>query len=270
MGMLGIVALFLVLLWALYQLRVRQLARQFDVQLRARLNERTRIARDLHDTLLQSLHGLMFRFQAARNMLPRRPEEAMQELDGAITRTQQAIAESRDAINDLRCEPVTQRDFAELLAADGQELAALHRAEGDSPAFSIIVEGERRTLSPDLCQDVYRMARELLLNAFGHARAHRIETEIRYDDGLLRVRVRDDGTGIAPNVLEEGGRAGHFGLRGVRERAQRIGAQLEFWSEAGAGTEVQLTVPASATKEASNDRTGSKPFRKVRIHGHRP
>src|SRR6516165_1416934 len=206
MGMLGIVALFLVLLWALYQLRVRQLARQFDVQLRARLNERTRIARDLHDTLLQSLHGLMFRFQAARNMLPRRPEEAMQELDGAITRTQQAIAESRDAINDLRCEPVTQRDFAELLAADGQELAALHRAEGDSPAFSIIVEGERRTLSPDLCQDVYRMARELLLNAFGHARAHRIETEIRYDDGLLRVRVRDDGTGIAPNVLEEGGR----------------------------------------------------------------
>ena len=267
---LGIVALFLVLLWALYQLRVRQLARQFDVQLRTRLNERTRIAGDLHDTLLQSLHGLMFRFQAARNMLPRRPEEAMQELDGAITRTQQAIAESRDAINDLRCEPVTQRDLAELLAADGQELEALHRAEGDSPAFSIIVEGERRTLSPDLCQDVYRMARELLRNAFRHARAHRIETEVRYDDGLLRVRVRDDGTGIAPNVLEEDGRAGHFGLRGVRERAQRIGAQLDFWSEAGAGTEVQLTVPASATKEASNDRTGSKPFRKVRIHGRRP
>jgi nitrate/nitrite-specific signal transduction histidine kinase len=70
--------------------------------------------------------------------------------------------------------------------------------------------------------------------------------------------------------LEEDGRAGHFGLRGVRERAQRIGAQLDFWSEAGAGTEVQLTVPASATKEASNDRTGSKPFRKVRIHGRRP
>ena len=113
------------------------------------------------------------------------------------------------------------------------------------------------------------MARELLLNAFGHARAHRIETEIRYDDGLLRVRIRDDGIGIDPKVLEEGGRAGHFGLPGVRERAQRIGAQLDFWSEAGAGTEVQLTIPAAATNEASNNRTGFKLLRKLRIYGHR-
>jgi len=113
------------------------------------------------------------------------------------------------------------------------------------------------------------MARELLRNAFRLAHAHRIETEVRYDDGLLRVRIRDDGIGIDPKVLEEGGRAGHFGLPGVRERAQRIGAQLDFWSEAGAGTEVQLTIPAAATNEASNNRTGFKLLRKLRIYGHR-
>jgi signal transduction histidine kinase len=194
----------------------------------------------------------------------------MQALDGAIIRTEQAIAESRDAIKDLRSEPMIQKDLVELIAAEGQDLEASHRSEGDSPAFSMIVEGERRTLSPDLCQDVYRITRELLRNAFRHARAHRIETEVRYDEGLLRVRIRDDGTGIDPKVLEEGGRPGHFGLPGVRERAERIGAQLDFWSEVGAGTEVQLTIPAAAANEASNNRTGFKLFRKVRIYGHRP
>ena len=260
------VAIFLALLWGIYQLRLRHLR----MQLEARFDERTRIAGELHDTLLQSFHGVLFRFQAARNKLPGRPEEAMRALDYAIMRTEQAIAEGRDAIQDLRPEAATQKTLAELLAAEGEELEASRRAEGDSPVFSIIVEGERQTLPPDLCQDVYRMARELLRNAFKHARAHRVEMEVRYDDGLLRIRIRDDGTGIDPKVLEEGGRTGHFGLRGVKERAQRIGAQLEFWSEVGAGTEVQLTIPAAAANEASNNRTGFKPFRKVRIYGHRP
>jgi len=259
------VAILLAFLWGLYQLRLAQLRRQMEV----RVDERTRIATELHDTLLQGFHGLLLRLQAARNKLPGRPEDAMRALDGTIMRAEQAIAEGRDAIQDLRSEAVTQKNLAELLAAEGQELEASHRAEGDSPVFSIIVEGERQSLSPDLCQDVYRMARELLRNAFRHARAHRIETEVRYDDGLLRIRIRDDGTGIDPKVLQEGQRAGHFGLPGVRERAERIGAQLDFWSEAGAGTEVQLTIPAAAN-EASNKRTGSKLFRKVRIYGHRP
>ena len=114
------------------------------------------------------------------------------------------------------------------------------------------------------------MARELLRNAFQHAHAQRVEAEVRYHDALIRVRIRDDGTGIAPKVSEGGGHPGHFGLCGVRERAERIGAQLDFWSEVGAGTEVQLTIPAAAVNEASNNRTGFKLFRKVRIYGHRP
>ena len=89
---LSCAAAFVVLLWALYQLRVRQLSRQFDVELEARVNERTRIARELHDTLLQSFHGALFRFQAVRNMFPRRTEEAPEALDVAILRAEQEVA----------------------------------------------------------------------------------------------------------------------------------------------------------------------------------
>jgi signal transduction histidine kinase/ligand-binding sensor domain-containing protein len=262
------VACFVLLLWALYQLRLQQLQRQFNMALEARVSERTRIARELHDTLLQSFHGLMFRFQAARNMLPGRPEQAMQALDGAISRTEQAITESRGAIGDLRSEPVAQSDLAELLTAMGQELTAFEEANGNGPLFRVIVEGERRRLSPILQEEVYWIARELLRNAFQHAHAHRIEAEIRYEDHLFRMRVRDDGKGMDPNVLEAGGRAGHWGLTGLRERAQKLRVRLDFWSEVGGGTEVQLTVPAAVAYEKSYDRVRFRLFRKTRIHEH--
>jgi signal transduction histidine kinase len=108
-----------------------------------------------------------------------------------------------------------------------------------------------------------RIALELLRNAFRHSHASRIEAEVRYDDQVLRIRIRDNGRGIDPKMLKEGGIAGHWGLRGVRERAKRIGAQLDFWSEAGAGTEVQLTIPASVAYESSRDGVGSKLLRKT-------
>jgi signal transduction histidine kinase len=236
---------FVLLLWALYQLRLQQLQRQVNVGVEVRVNERTRIARELHDTLLQSFHGLMFQFQAARNMLPRRPEEAMQVLDGAISATEQAITEGRGAIQDLRSEYTAPGDLAELLTTMGQELTDVQNTNSDSPVFRVIVEGERRTLAPVLQNEVCRIAREVLRNAVRHAHAHRIEAEIRYDEQALRLRIRDDGRGLDPKVLEGGGTVGHWGLRGVRERAQQIGAQLDFWTEAGAGTEVQLTVPGA-------------------------
>ena len=100
-------------------------------------------------------------------------------------------------------------------------------------------------MDPIIQDEAYRIAREMLRNAFRHARASQIEADIRYDDRLLRVLIRDDGKGIEPEVVEAGGRAGHWGLLGMRERAKRIGAGLEFWSEAGAGTEVQLRIPSS-------------------------
>ena len=231
----------------------------FHVGLEARVSERMRIAREMHDTLLQSLNGLILRFQAARNMLPHRPEDAMRILDGALTRADQAIAESRDAIQGLRSAPVAPIDLADLLRATGQELGDSPEVNGDAPAFCVKVEGKRQTLSATLQSEAYQIGREALRNAFQHADAHHIDAEILYDERLLRLCIRDDGKGIAPMVLEQGGRAGHWGLIGIRERARRLGAQLDFRSELGAGTEVQLTVPASIAYEPPNGDPGWKP-----------
>jgi len=244
------------LLWLLYLLRLRRATMQVQSRLEERVSERERIARELHDTLLQSFHGLLFRFQAARNMLPRSPEEAMQALDGAIERTEQAIAEGRGAIQDLRSEPSARIDLEQLLTALGPELVASGEASLEPANFRVTVEGERHTLSPILQDEVYRIAHEVLRNAFQHARARRIEVDIRYDDRLLRLRIRDDGKGMDPRVLQEGRRAGHWGLPGIRERARQIGARLEFWSQTGAGTEVELTIPAGVAYETSNKGSG--------------
>ena len=241
---------FLILLWGLYQLRLRQLQRQFNAGIEVRVNERTRIARELHDTLLQSFHGLMFQFQAARNVLPQRPQEAIQTLDSAINATEQAIAESRDAIHELRTDPARDAELTESLRVAAQELANSAQPGFSTPTFKLTLEGERKTLPPLLQDEIYRIAREVLRNAYQHANADRIEAEIRYEDQALRLRIRDNGKGIDLKVLKEGGSSGHWGLRGVRERAQRIGAQLDFWSEVGAGTEVQLNVPAAVVREA--------------------
>lgn len=240
----------LVFILGLYRLRLRRLHQQFEVALHARVNERTRIARELHDTLLQSLHGLMLQFQAARNMLPKRTDDAIRMLDTALDTTEQAITESRGAIHDLRTDPVCSGDLAESIAAAAQELTDSHHANSPAPTFEMTVEGQRKRLAPALQDELYRIAREILRNAFQHAHADRIEIEIQYNQQALRLRIRDNGKGIDPKILKEGGSSGHWGLRGVRERAQQVGGQIDFWSEVGAGTEVQLTVPAAVAFEA--------------------
>jgi signal transduction histidine kinase len=213
--------------------------------LEVRLAERERIARELHDTLLQSFQGSLFEVQGARNLFRRRPDDAMQGLDEAIRSAEAAIAEGRDAIQDLRSGSAAQGNLAPLLAAAGQELSGTAASSGVSPAFRVTVEGPPRDIKTVLQDELYRIGRELLRNAFRHARANEIEVEIRYDPQELRLRFRDDGVGIDPTVLSEGTLAGHWGLPGVRERAKLAGAQLAFWSQPGAGTEIQVTVPAS-------------------------
>jgi len=260
-------AAFLASLWAAYQLRVRQLRREFNTAIEARVSERTRIARELHDTLLQSLQALLFQYQAARNLFAAGSERAVQVLDASLDRTEQAIAESRDAIRDIRSDIVAQTALPELLTRTGSELAQ-SQADQDVPTFGLTVEGEQRTLTPIIREETYRIALELLRNAFRHAKAHRIETEIRYDDDTLRLRIRDDGKGMDLKVLQ-GDSSGHWGLRGVRERAQRIGAKLDVWSEAGAGAEFQLTVPAGIAYVGSGDSLPFRLLRKVRGYAYR-
>ncbi|HLN03669.1 MAG TPA: two-component regulator propeller domain-containing protein [Bryobacteraceae bacterium] len=242
------VAAFLAGIWGLYRLRLYQIAREFAAQ----TEERTRIARELHDTLLQGFQASLIQMQAARNMFDRRPEKAVQSLDDAITMAAGSVAEGRSAIQDLRAQPAGGADLVQLLTAAGQELAHSDEAPENPPAFRLTVEGERRDLEPLLQDEVYRIARELLRNSFRHAQASRIEAEIRYESRQLRVHIRDDGKGIDPEILKAGGRAGHWGMSGMRERADRFGGKLEFWSEAGAGTEAVLTLPAAAAYGASN------------------
>ncbi len=122
-------------------------------------------------------------------------------------------------------------------------------AQRNSATFRVLVEGTPQSLDPILRDEIYRIAREALRNAFHYAQARRIEVEITYGEPLLRLRIRDDGNGIDPAVLGQGSRAGHWGLPGMHERAKRIGAQLNVWSRPGAGTEVELTIPGSIAYE---------------------
>ena len=208
------------------------------------MNERTRIARELHDTVLQTLHGLLMSFQRAANLLPERPVEAKQRLEGAIDQAAQAITEGRDAVQGLRSSTVVTNDLALAIQTLGEELAAKQTTQ-NPPLFNVAVEGTLRDLNPILRDDVYRIAGEALRNAFHHAQARRIEVDIQYDERQLRLRVRDDGKGISAQLLSNKGRSGHWGLQGMRERAKLVGGHLEIWSELDSGTEIELSIPAS-------------------------
>jgi ligand-binding sensor domain-containing protein len=228
---------FLALLWSLFRYRLHQVAREFNMRLEERVGERTRLARDLHDTLLQGFQGLMLRLQAIDESLP--PGEVKDELERTLDRGDQVVAESRKAVHDLRLSTLVTNDMARAIRTMGDELSS-----GNSATFELLVEGETRELHPIVRDEVYRITREALRNAFSHARAHHIEAEITYGQQLFRLRIRDDGEGIATAILEDG-RAGHYGLPGMRERAAEIGAKLDIWSGAGAGTEIDLSIAGS-------------------------
>jgi signal transduction histidine kinase len=256
-------------LGALYQMRLQRVRRQFNVSLEARVSERTRIARELHDTLLQSFQGLMLRFQTVDEMLPARPMEAKKALEAALDRADQAITEGRDAITDIRTSALASHDLEKSMTALMTRLSEEHAAgNGGLVTFRVLVEGAPRTVRPTLQDEIYRIARESVRNAFRHAQARLIETEITYGESL-RLRFRDDGKGVDPSVVKHGGRSGHWGLPGIRERATQIGAQLQVWSELGAGTEVELTIPGSIAYEVSLSRTRFRFFGQKTDHEHR-
>jgi signal transduction histidine kinase len=234
------------LLVMLFVFRLRQmnvqLRRLLEQRFEARVDERTRIARDLHDSLLQGFQGLMFRLQAVRQLLPARALEAAAELETALETGDKAIAEGRDAVRDLRELNPAQGDLGETLAAFGTEFTA--PAGSQRPSYRVLVEGEPRTLDPLLRDEVYRIAREAIRNAFRHARATCIEAELVYQTTHFGIRVRDDGIGMDHHVLAQGRRDGHWGLPGMRERASSFKGEFNVWSQTGAGTEVELKIPA--------------------------
>jgi len=237
------VIVFLALLVVLHRLRLHQVERQFNLRLEGRVAERTRIARELHDTLLQSFQGALLKLHAVTYMLLDRPE-VQKKLETAIEQARQAITEGRDAVQGMRSSTVVSNELARALSMLGEELAAA-QPDGNSSEFRVDVEGTPRDLVPLVRDEAYRITGEALRNAFLHAHAGRIEVEIHYDQRQFRLRVRDNGKGIDPKVLDAGARAGHYGLPGMHERAKVVGGKLAVWSELDSGTEAELTIPAS-------------------------
>jgi ligand-binding sensor domain-containing protein/signal transduction histidine kinase len=237
-------AMTLLLVWWVHHYRLRQVAQQYNSRLAERIAERTRIARELHDTMLQSFQGVLLKFHTLTYMIRERPAEACEKLEGFLEEGRQAITEGREAIQGLRSSTVIQNDLARALAMVGERLAAEQSAQ--SPVdFRVVVQGESRNMHPILRDEVYRVASEATGNAFRHSGATRIVVEICYDDRQLRVRVEDNGKGIDPKTLDGGGLEGHYGLPGMRERAKLAGGKLTVRSRLDSGTEIELTIPAS-------------------------
>jgi signal transduction histidine kinase len=186
---------------------------------------------------LQSFYGLMLRFQVVEDLLPE--GKAKEQLQKALERADRAITEGRDTVHDLRLSATATNDLAEPLNVVGMELS-----KDNDVAFKLVVESFTRKPHPIIRDEIYRISREALSNAFKHAYARHIEVEVSYGDKAFRLRVRDDGKGIPAEVLDLG-RAGHYGLTGMRERAKQIGAELTVWSGHGTGTEIDLSLPAA-------------------------
>jgi signal transduction histidine kinase/ligand-binding sensor domain-containing protein len=223
----------IMLLWLFYLYRLRRISAEIHSRLNERQRERERIARELHDTLLQGFQGLVLRFQAILNRIPEN-DPLRASVRNALLRADEVLIEGRDRVREIRSEP--SRDLQNLLGSFG------HSHASESTPFQLFVVGTVVALKPLICDEVYRIAREALSNAFRHASASKVEVELIYDQAQFNLRIRDNGTGIDEQTVS-GGRLGHWGLQGMRERANLSGAKLSIWSRPGAGTEIELLIP---------------------------
>ncbi len=215
-----------------------------------RVNERTRIARNLHDTFFQSVQGLLLRFNTAAALL-KKTEPARVILDEALENSDRVMLEGRELMLVLRGPSNKTTELADALALAGGDMNKMYPS-----SFQVAIIGDPRPLHPVVFEETHRFGREALSNAFRHAHAKTIEAELHYERNQLRIRIRDDGIGIDEEILKQGFRAGHWGLPGMRERAAKIGGHVDIWSRPGAGTEIELRVPAMAAYGSRLRRSG--------------
>lgn len=235
------------IVWSIYALRLRQVTVQIQERLGARMEERERIARELHDTLLQGFQGLMLRFQAVMEEIPE-SQPARGKMETVLERADEVLFEGRERVSKLRAEAKPGEDLPQAIASCGEELA-----QNDTARFSMTIVGTPQPLDPIVQDEAYRIGREALANAFAHSNALRIEGEITFDSTRVRLSIRDNGDGIDQEILRSG-RKGHWGLSGMRERAEHLGGRLDVWSNPGAGTEVELTLPAKVAYKRGTKR----------------
>jgi signal transduction histidine kinase/ligand-binding sensor domain-containing protein len=257
---LGSVVVVIVAIAGIYRLRLSHLTNQLNVRFEERLSERTRIAQELHDTLLQGVLSASMQLHVASDRLPA-DSPARQPLNRVMELMAQVSREGRNAVRGLRAARDESQDLEQAFLRLPRELAAPEEIK-----FRVIVDGRQKVIHPILRDDVYRIGREAVVNAFRHSRADAIEVELDYESSELRLLVRDNGCGIDSAVLKSG-RHGHFGLTGMRERAERLGGKLTVWSSSTAGTEVVLSVPGHvAFTPDTTTRSGNRPgawFRRI-------
>lgn len=260
---IAVILAVLLTLGAIYQLRLRQVARQVRGRMEERLEERERIARDLHDTLLQGVQGLILKFHVISKQIPK-DSPAYNALEKTLDHADEVLAEGRDRIRNLRVDSASLSDLPAAFRTVAEETS-----QGREAVFKTVVEGQVRDLHPLVLEECYCIGREAIINALSHSAAQNVEAEIAYDSRQFRLRVRDDGRGIDPDILEAGGRSGHWGLQGMRERSQKIGGQLKFWSRPETGTEVELTVPGATAYRRSSGEAKQSWFNRLAGGPHR-
>ena len=226
----------LLLLYVAYSLRIRYLTQRVQERLHERLAERARIARALHDTLLQSIQSLLMAFDAHSQHLKQGSQERRR-LEQTLNLAEQLLVEGRDEIQDLRASAVPEK--LELTLEQFGKALAEHRAH----AFEIVVSGASKRLRSKVHKEIYAIAREGLFNASRYAAATRIVVEVEYGISEFVVRIRDNGRGLGDAALAQG-RPGHWGLIGMQERAKCIGASVQLDSQPGAGTVITISIPS--------------------------
>jgi ligand-binding sensor domain-containing protein/signal transduction histidine kinase len=247
---------FGLVLWAGYRLRVRQMAAQLNLRFEERLIERTRIAGELHDTLLQGLLSASMQLDVAADcMAPGSPMK--HKLEHILDLMSQVSEEGRKALQGLRSPDNDSSSLEHAFAQIEQEFT--RKPSEPEVEFCVIVEGRTQPFHPVLRDELYRIGREAVINAFRHSRAGSIEVELEYSAKQFRLVVRDDGCGMDSHVIQTG-REGHWGLPGMRERADRIGAQLRVWSRPERGTRVELTVPGHLAFRSANRAAKTRQF----------
>jgi signal transduction histidine kinase len=233
----------LVLVWLLLLLRLEQVKGRLRQRLYERLSERERIARDLHDTLLQGIQALLFRLQlwASDTDIP---AGRRNEIAAVVIQSRAIVVEGRERILTLRGVVPECQDLVDSLAELGGKESA-----GQTARFEITASGKRRLLFAEACQQLIDIAGEALRNAHRHARASLVAMTVDYRNTSLRLRIADDGRGIDPQILAAGERPGHFGLLGMRERAAELGARFSVESDVAMGTRITVTVPGGVVFE---------------------
>ncbi len=246
------------LLWWAIRLRIVNIAHQLQERLAERVAERERIARELHDTLLQSLFGLTLRFHTAADRLPF-GDPARVALDEALQESDKVMQEGRQRVLNLRSRHTESASLADCLSEVGRQLRAIHPAN-----FEISVEGRPRKLDPNVQDEILLIGREALTNAFRHSGGENINAQVAYRSGALHLCVSDDGRGIDEGVLKAGYRSGHWGLPGMRERANKMRGELRVERSKNGGTEIDLQVPASVVYRADHPKRSRiwNPFRR--------